>query len=627
MSGLFAGLSAYFIAPAALAFAALMPLIILLYFLKLRRTPVVVSSTLLWIKSMQDLTANAPFQRLRRNLLLLLQLLAIALLILGLARPFARAQGSAGRNVCLLVDRSASMQAIEGAGTRLDEAKARALEIVDGMQRGDKVMLVAFADQAEVLAELTDDTARLRALIRGLAPADTRTRIRDALFLAHSLQSSVPDLHVVLLSDGRVGDLDQLGTREYRLTYVAVGSSRDNAGIVAFSVRDPLEGAGPRQAFVQVHNESEADLETTLTVTLDDAPLAIEPLACPGGAQTEIAFDLPRIDRGVLRAELDVDDALAVDDVAWAVIRPGAEIRTLLVSEPTSATAFYLQRVLAHDARVSLSVTAPGDHAGGDGFDLVILDGVAPQADAMPSGALVILNAVPEALGVTETGVLDRPPILAYDREHPLMRFLNPENVGIARTRLLTLPESARVLMSTTGGPLIADLSRGGQPIALVAFDLSDSDWPLKLSFPLFFQNLLSWVPRSRDAGDATVLAGRPLTLPPSTDHPTAEVTRPDGQTEPVRLDPLRSVYYANTSQTGVYTVRIGSDVEQYAVNLTDATESRIAPASEVQAGPASAAAQVGGVRELREYWRHLVLLALATLALEWWIYSRRAWL
>lgn len=627
MSGLFSALSAYFIAPAALAFAALLPVIVLLYFLKLRRTRVEVSSTLLWVKSVQDLTANAPFQRLRRNLLLLLQLLAAALLILGLARPFVRAQGDAGRNVCLLIDRSASMQTIEAAGTRLDEAKSRALEIIDGMQRGDKMMLVSFADQAEVLAELSDDTARLRSLVRELEPTDTRTRIRDALFLAHSLQSSVPDLHVLLLSDGRVSDLDQLGTREYRLTYVAVGARRENAGIVAFSVRDPLEGVGPRQAFVQVHNESEAGLETTLTVTLDDAPLAIEPLACAGGEQTEIAFDLPPIARGVLRAELDVDDALAADDVAWAVIRPGAEIRTLLVSKPTSSAAFYLQRALTHDARVSLSVTAPSDYAGGEDFDLVIFDGAVPEADAMPSGAVVFLNAVPEALGVAETGMLDRPPILAYDREHPLMRFLNPENVGIARSRLLTLPDSARVLLSTTGGALIADLSRDGQPIALIAFDLGDSDWPLKLSFPLFFQNLLSWVPRGRDAGDAAVPAGRPLTLPPSTEHATAEVTRPDGRKESVRLDPLRSVYYANTSKTGVYTVQIGTETGPYAVNLTDATESRIAPAAEIQAGPASAVARVGEVRELREYWRYLVLLALATLALEWRIYSRRAWL
>ncbi|MFM7590703.1 MAG: BatA domain-containing protein, partial [Isosphaeraceae bacterium] len=44
--------------------------ILLLYFLKLKRQPVVISSTLLWRRSMEDLRVNSLFQRLRRNILM-----------------------------------------------------------------------------------------------------------------------------------------------------------------------------------------------------------------------------------------------------------------------------------------------------------------------------------------------------------------------------------------------------------------------------------------------------------------------------------------------------------------------------------------------------------------------------
>jgi len=80
-----------FITPAFLWFLAAIPVIIILYLLKLRRTEVVISSTLLWLRSLQDLTANAPFQRLRKNLLLLLQILIALALGLALARPYMRA--------------------------------------------------------------------------------------------------------------------------------------------------------------------------------------------------------------------------------------------------------------------------------------------------------------------------------------------------------------------------------------------------------------------------------------------------------------------------------------------------------------------------------------------------------
>src|SRR4029079_19151563 len=110
-----------FLTPLALLSALIIgPIIVAMYLLKLRREDRRVSSTFLWQRIVRDVEANALWQKLRRTLLLLLQLLLLALLALALARPFFRTAGIAGRNLIVIIDRSASMQATDVAPSRLE---------------------------------------------------------------------------------------------------------------------------------------------------------------------------------------------------------------------------------------------------------------------------------------------------------------------------------------------------------------------------------------------------------------------------------------------------------------------------------------------------------------------------
>src|ERR1041385_1062437 len=134
----------HFFSPLSLLWLApLAGLIVLMYILKLRRRDVVVSSTWLWRQVIRDVQANAPFQKLRKNLLLFLQLLAVALLVLLLARPFWKGRGLGGRSVVIVVDNSASMGAKDVGKSRLDEAKRAAMEVVNDMRTEDQMMVLA----------------------------------------------------------------------------------------------------------------------------------------------------------------------------------------------------------------------------------------------------------------------------------------------------------------------------------------------------------------------------------------------------------------------------------------------------------------------------------------------------
>ncbi|MDP7575037.1 MAG: VWA domain-containing protein, partial [Phycisphaerales bacterium] len=142
----------------------LVPLLLLLYILRLRRARQVVPSTLFWNEAAEDIQANTPFQRLRRNLLLLLQLIALLMLACAVAQPrFESAAGRGGRTV-LLIDRSASMQANDGDGgrTRFEAAIDAARGAIDRLHpggwfgdAGGQTMIVSLGETADVAQPFT----------------------------------------------------------------------------------------------------------------------------------------------------------------------------------------------------------------------------------------------------------------------------------------------------------------------------------------------------------------------------------------------------------------------------------------------------------------------------------------
>src|SRR5512145_2813205 len=96
-----------FLAPAAFAFAAAIPVVILFYLLKRKRVVRLVASTLLWQRFLADTQASAPFQRLRKNWLLILQLILLALAVLALGRPYFATQVKPARLRVIILDASA----------------------------------------------------------------------------------------------------------------------------------------------------------------------------------------------------------------------------------------------------------------------------------------------------------------------------------------------------------------------------------------------------------------------------------------------------------------------------------------------------------------------------------------
>src|SRR5437870_5282780 len=111
-----------FLAPIAFLFALTIPVVIVFYLLKRKRVVKLVSSTLLWQKFLSETQASAPFQKLRKNWLLILQLILLALAVLALTRPYFKTNTKPAELRVVILDASASMQATDETPTRFQRA-------------------------------------------------------------------------------------------------------------------------------------------------------------------------------------------------------------------------------------------------------------------------------------------------------------------------------------------------------------------------------------------------------------------------------------------------------------------------------------------------------------------------
>ena len=257
-----------FLTPPALLAGLIAIPIILLYMLRLRRREIFVSSNFLWQQILQDTEANTPWQRLRRNILLLLQLLILALLVLALARPAQPVESiSAGRTVVLL-DASASMNATDMDGeSRFAVAKREVLQLMSEMSGNDEMSIIRVADVTTPLTPYTGDINALRIAVNEAAPGTGSADWNTALTLAAAGARGAEFFNIIIVSDGGISDTVSLPENIPQPVFLPVGTSGDNLALTALATR-ARPGENP-QLFAQVENYGEEEARVAVNIRLD----------------------------------------------------------------------------------------------------------------------------------------------------------------------------------------------------------------------------------------------------------------------------------------------------------------------------------------------------------------------
>lgn len=607
-----------FLTPLALWLAATIPVIVVFYLLKRRRVRLRVPSTVLWQRYLAETQASAPFQKLRKNWLLFLQILLLALAVLALMRPFFGGQLAPSRLRVLILDASASMQSTDVSPSRFDAAKAEARRWVDGLEAGQLMVVLQTGPRTEVRQSATSDKPALRRAVEACTVTDGATRIGEALKMAESLIRDVADAEIHLFSDGATGDLTEFENHNLPLVFHRVGLRRRNVAIGSLEVRANPENPRQRAVFSNVSNLTPDPVTTTVELSFEGDIVDVRELTLPPGETEPLVFVVRQDRDGVFSLRHQATDDLATDNQALVVSQLPRTLQVLLVTRGNR----FLERALrsAGDVAVSVAAEVPSD---GGGWDFVILDGVVPAV--WPAGNVLAVR-VAEPGWFEPAPDLRAPPLVDWNSSHPLMRFVNLDNVQVAEASGVKAPPWGTVLAEAPQGPLIVAGELGRRRVVWIGFDLLGSTWPLRVSFPLFIANAVEWLnPATARAERLNVRAGEALRVEWPEGATRLEVRSPERGWEDLSLTPgAHEVVFGGTDRQGVYGLRWGTNETAFVVRSLDPAESDTTPREEIRVGRYGGTAATTLRSANLEIWRWFAGVAMAVLMVEWWFFHRR---
>lgn len=614
----------------AAGFLGIAPVIILLYLLKLKRRPMPVSTLLFWQRIFQESRRRAFFQKLRQLFSLLLHLLIFALILGALAHPTFDRQILEGASTVLVLDTRARMQTTEPGGqTRFARAKAEVAEVVHEATPLRQMALITTDATARVVSPFTDDEKGLREAVAKTAPTDAGGELDGAIKLAGELLSSRRGERKVIVYTDRIPATKPAGLN-VPIDFVPVGTPRDNLAITRFATRAVLNSPQTSEILLEVANFGHDAAKTNVELSYDGRLLDVKPLSIePGGRAMQIFPTVPRpgnTARGWLTARLDSTDALASDNVAYAVLPVDPPKRILLVTKGN----WFLEKLLGADQSIAFELLTPDafNASLASKFDAVLLDNFVPSGFDLstPAGNYFFIKQTPFN---TSESVIDQPIITDLDSRDPVLRMVNLQNITLLHAAPLAVPKNAdwnwQTPIRSFEHPLMITGERhgGGHRVAALALDIGDSDLPLRVAFPLLISNTLHWLAGDETAPILSHRAGETLPLAPG------ETVRIDAQTpwkKPTASGaPAIAHDVFEPLTNGFYEIQSGEGSHWMAVNTFSDAESdlRAATTAPETAGPALPAISLARVTGW-PLWQYLALAALLLFALEWWLFHRR---
>jgi len=436
-----------------------------------------------------------------------------------------------------------------------------------------------------------------------------------ALSLAAGIARAGEQSRAYLYSDGIVEPLRTAFANglPFPIEYHRIGVSGENVGLTSLVVRT---GAQTRAAYLRVHNFGQQSRTFTVEWRSDAGLIDVRPLSLTGGQAQDLVLPVPD-SASTVTARIDARDNFSLDDAVTAIARTSSAFRVLLVTPGN----VFLEQALRLRTDFQVDVVAPAAYRGAAAYAMTVFDRFSPAT--LPNAPFVLVDppAGSQLAGAAAVGVGR---VRASDAGDPLLTNVSLQDVHVARSQDLNTSRFGRVLITSVQTPLVLVRDQPFRQV-LVGFDIHDSDFPLRIGFPILIQNLSEWmlppsVPSRSFHPDESV------TVVPETGATVVSVVRPDGSRRELTAGSIAT--FADTDLVGIYTVEqtVAGKVDRawFAVNLFSEAASQLAPVDRLTLPPARAFPAIQSAhRGFLQVWPWIVLLALLLVVAEWLAFHR----
>ena len=365
----------------------LVPGVILLYILKQRSEDKDMSSLYLWRETYKNMEVSTPWEKLKHNLLMYLQIFAVAGLVLALAGPYIANRNEKTENLVLVFDNSGSMNTIyEKDTTRLEYAKKQAVNYVEDLSSKVEVTLISTNTNAQVLLSGGKNKEKIKETIQNLESTDIEGNLVPSINMIESMSQQWESYDAIFFTDSSI-DLGKL-----KGEVMDVSSQGKNAGINY--VKGEFDEKGNLSVVAKVTNYGTGEITSDVNLYVNDKMVQIGDVKnLPSGESTIVYFQnispskYGEADSYVLKAEINEKDMLVEDNLSYDVIRDKEKQNVLLITEQN----VFLEKVLSTMENVELyKANSYEDAKEAKDFDLYIFDGMVPEE--IPEGNVVFVN-------------------------------------------------------------------------------------------------------------------------------------------------------------------------------------------------------------------------------------------